>query len=61
MKIFVRFPCDEGNRVIDFKDMPVIRQQVYMEPEGRFYLVTEILKISKPGYEASLLVRRSGR
>lgn len=58
MKIFVRLPRDINNRVIEFKDMPKIRQQVYMADEGHIYRVTEITPQCKPGYEAAILLRR---
>lgn len=58
MKIFVRLPCDLNNRVIEFKDMPVICQEVYMADEGHMYKVTEITKVPQPGFEATILLRR---
>lgn len=58
MKIFVRMPRDLNNRVVEFKDMPVIRQQVYMAAEDHIYRVTEITRQRQPGFEAAILLRR---
>lgn len=51
-------PRDLNNRVVEFKDMPVIRQQVYMADEDHIYRVTEITRQRQPGFEAAILLRR---
>lgn len=56
--VFVKFPRDEGNRPVEFKDMPKICQPIYFTEEGRIYKVTEITKTSQAGCEATILVRR---
>lgn len=58
MKIFVRLPRDLNNRVVEFRDMPKICQQVYMADEGHVYKVTEITRQSQSGFEAAILLRR---
>jgi hypothetical protein len=54
----VRFPRDEGNRVVDFKDMPKICEAVAIIGADRIYKVTEIIRKPCKGAEATIMVRR---
>lgn len=59
VKVFVRFPRDEGNRITSFPDIPKICSTVAILGADRMYKVTEITYDDPvPGTVCTLLLRR---